>query len=266
MTVETNTRTAASKLMVAACLIFITLMHSMLRYETRSRRLSQASAAAERRLALVQSQLRALGPNWNQASNWTPLLAARPEVDAPGVSTQVRIAERNLLTPCSSLEKGFVVGRQRAFGHSLLQVEVVALWGPAAEQRVVLQGAYAGPPPVIDHIEVRQVGGASSPLAAHAGMQLEARAVDPGGAQVGDVAFAWHIKAVTGTARLLPDPNTRLGQRCELRNEVQRPDGTLRTFGPDPLTGGLRKCRAQVRVHWLGQDRWGESDEILLQP
>lgn len=253
-------------LMVSACLIFITLMHSMLRYETRSRRLAQASCAAERRLALLQAQLRALGSTWNEASNWTSLQSPQAELDAPGVTTSALIAEKPVLSPCTSLESGFATAQQRSLSHSLLQLEVVSAWGNGSDQRVVLEGAFAGPPPAIHHIEVKQVGGASSPLPAHSSMQMQARAFDSSGAVIQDVAFAWYVKALTGSARLQPDPSARLGQQCGLTNEVLRPNGSVITFGPDPLSGALRKCRAQVRARWVGQDQWGESDDILLRP
>lgn len=251
-------------LLLVATAIFFTLLNRTLHYQTRSRTQMQATWAAQRRLAQLQAGARGLGSAFYNAAAWAPLLAGpTSDPDAPGVQLQAQVADLPVDSPCSALESVFPAGNRRTVATGLKRLQVTASWGPASGQRLVLGSLIGGPVPPVASLTVQQTSG-GSPVPHNGSIDLRAQAYDAGGQPVPDLVYLWYCKPISGSATV--EPTDRMGRNGRLTHRIRRPDGSYISFGPDPLTGGPRRCKVRVRVQANGIDSWGESNEILLAP
>lgn len=251
-------------LLLVAAAIFFTLLNRTLHYQSRSRTQMLATWAAQRRLAQLQSGARGLGAAFYSPASWAPLLAGPiADPDAPGVQLQAQVVDHVVDSPCSALESIFTAGSRRTVARGVKRLQITASWGSATTQRVVLYSLIGGPVPPIASLTVQQISG-GSPVPPNGSIDLSAQAYDSGGQPVPDLVYLWYCKPISGSATV--EPIDRAGRTGRLTHRIRRPDGSYISFGPDPLTGGPRRCKVRVRVRANGIDTWGESSEILLAP
>ncbi|MBI3925648.1 MAG: hypothetical protein HY319_08920 [Armatimonadetes bacterium] len=239
----------ASFLLVAGFLIVARLFHAGLSYTARIENRVVALHLAETRMAQIK--------HWARTHNdWTGFPdGADPEY--PGFDIGVALSEAPLMSPSTELE-GAYPGDQRTMSSSARWCDVQVAWdGGQSRLRLVsligdrFRGWKASGPLVVE-------GAIPSPVTSTAQVTLTATGYDSSAQAIDDLFFRWYVEpegAGSAKGTITPD---RDGRSAVFENKIQLPDGTWQAS-----TG---QCRVRVRAVYKGEERWGETSVINLQP
>jgi hypothetical protein len=222
-------------LIVSAVMVTVTLFHSGLRYA----RMSQTRAVAGMYGRKVMQQIRtwAVSPANYDDSDWDEYDDVElSDPDFPGFVARVNCepAGRQLFSPSSELE-GMYLATAHTMDKPVVPVRVTVVWGQPEQQLSLVSVVGAperelGPSPTV---VLQRISGPAGPVPPLAEVRFGAQLLNSDGDAVPNVAFAWTVRSLSGSATLFRDGEPRDGSTIRLKHEFRwapTPDGV----GPVP--------------------------------
>lgn len=253
----------ASFLLVSAFFIVAKMFHTGLQYSSRAEQRMTAVYLAEKRMA----EVREWGKNQTDWTGWpTGNDSAYPAYDI-----NVRIEDRPVRSPCTSLEMQHPAGDRRRLAGASKNALVEVTWGrnglyrlcsSITEDSATLRGPQKPDEPWKKAYYAIDISGAiPDPVRDNVDVTLRARLFDQAGNEIPDTFFHWNVEPVydisnptMGVVRV----QRRDGKEAIFRNNMKKPDGNF-----TPTTGQVKVvCYAL----YYGEIAYGETRTINLAP
>ncbi|MEW6278575.1 MAG: hypothetical protein AB1758_08145 [Candidatus Eremiobacterota bacterium] len=239
-------------ILVAAMIVFITLMHTMMRLSVRAQQRALAALAAENKLEEIRDWADT-GTNFQGSwSNWDAKDFTDPSF--PGLRIRTEVADATLFSPCSEFEASYV--DQRTLTRSCKKVKVTVRWDNDGGRPLSLLTLFGAPPrdPDANLLVAAKNPPTPASLTRTSSFTLLATARDTSGQPIEDMFFQWFTQPTsTNPGNGTVTPSTRDGREAVFVHQYG-------SFYIDGL------CRVGASATYRGRALTGTTTDVQLIP